>query len=168
MNVVFNMYQPVVDQLCPITNKHNVESFVAECRDGHIGKVKAMVENGVQVNMAVKYCDEAGARYMLPEHVTGLYMAAHRGHSDIVEYLITKAHAKANIPQISPPLYAATRQGHVMTAETLLHHGADPLLGMVGRTFVRSILEAAELTRNDELISLITKAVKERKATLPK
>jgi ankyrin repeat protein len=90
------------------------ESLHDAAKEGDLAKVKSLITEGSDVNIA----DENGT--------TPLHFAADRGHIDVVELLISKgADVNAETKRGFTPLHWAAQQDHKDVVELLISKGAD-------------------------------------------
>jgi ankyrin repeat protein len=90
------------------------ESLHDAAKEGDLAKVKSLITEGSDVNIA----DENGT--------TPLHFAADRGHIDVVELLISKgADVNAETKRGFTPLHGAARTGDKDLVELLISKGAN-------------------------------------------
>ncbi|XP_031627435.1 serine protease persephone-like, partial [Contarinia nasturtii] len=90
------------------------QKFHNEARDGHLKKIKELLNNGVYVDVFDS------------DNETALFKAAENNRRSVVEFLLSK-HADIHWKNKngSSPLHAAAFNGHERVVEILIEHGAD-------------------------------------------
>jgi len=124
------------------------------CRGGYLDMVKLLVDNGAEVN------DRALRRMTwgptLIDNYSNLHIAAHRGHTDVIEYLLGKGadiHARCTRGDEGlTPLHMAARNGHVDAVRVLLAKGADTSLKSKGG---RTALDLAKEKNHPDVVELL-------------
>ena len=87
-------------------------------REGDADRVRKLLDAGADVN--VRNADKQRLQY------TPLHWAAHFGHLEIAELLISRgADLDAEDPAYSTPLYLAAEEGHPKVVEFLISKGAE-------------------------------------------
>ena len=88
------------------------EAFFQSCRKGQFEMIKALIEEGVDINK-----EEHNS------HMTPLFITSYFGYLEIVKYLIENG-ASVNNP-ITPPLFGASMRGQFSIVKLLLEKGAN-------------------------------------------
>ena len=87
-------------------------------QDRDVDRVRELLNDGADVN--VRNANKGRLQY------TPLHWAAHYGHLEIAEILISRgADLDAEDPSYSTPLYLAAEQGHPKVVEFLISKGAE-------------------------------------------
>ncbi|GFT72807.1 ankyrin repeat domain-containing protein 29 [Nephila pilipes] len=86
--------------------------FVA-CQNGHAPLVKKLVQWGADVNLA------------RDDGCSPLLKAAHKGFTNIVEFLLSKGAYNGLQKNGEAPLHIAAYYGHMLVLKSLVQHGAD-------------------------------------------
>ncbi|KAF2356382.1 Ankyrin repeat-containing domain [Trinorchestia longiramus] len=94
-------------------------------RDETVSFIDAVQEGNLEVLNSLNLEEEVKQRF--EEGMTGLHWAADRGHTEVVDLLLTNgAEVNARDDSGQTPLHYAASCGHVAVVSLLLQRGADP------------------------------------------
>ena len=104
----------------PLKNRHNEHAFLAACREG--------ICPAVQFYLGMEGFDpnEKYSSGLTHRAVTGLYIASHKGHPEVVRMLIAAgADVDWSCSDGASPLCMASQNGHAEVVKMLVEAGAD-------------------------------------------